>query len=171
MAAGLCENKAASGQCFQFVRLHQRAAHHLQALAGIVLPPADGTGQHCAVAQRLGENVGTIGVWRKAAEQDILAIVDDNAGAFLSIVFLELRETLDNGYHTDPPGTSGAEHHLHRLNFRDGSDLISEHHDTVWQLPSMLVSDGQHLPVDLLEEQGYHKIFCVIFFRKYNKNS
>ena len=33
----------------------------------------------------------------------------------------------------------------------------------------MLIRYGQHLPVELLEEQGYHEIFRIIFLRQDNK--
>ena len=89
----------AFGQRFKFIRGHERPAHHLQALAGIVLSPADGTGQHRPVAQRLGENVGAFRIRCKTAEQDILAVVNDNAGSFFAIVLLKLGEALDDGYH------------------------------------------------------------------------
>lgn len=73
------------------------AAHHLQALAGIILVPADGARQHRAVAQCLGKNIGALGVGRKAAEQNVLAVVDDNAETFLAVIFLQLRKALYNG--------------------------------------------------------------------------
>ena len=34
----------------------------------------------------------------------------------------------------------------------------------------MLICDGQHLPVNLLQEQTNHKIFCIVLLRQYNKD-
>ena len=46
------DHEAAFGDGFQFVRRHEGSLHHLQALAGIILTPANRAGQYRAAAQR-----------------------------------------------------------------------------------------------------------------------
>ena len=114
--------------------------------------PGNGAGQHRPVPQGFGEDVRALRVGRKAAEQNILAVVNDDAGAFLPVVLLQLRKALDDGHHADPSGTACGEHHLHGLDLRYRADLVRKHHDPVRQLSPMFVRDGEHLPVKLLEE-------------------
>ncbi len=51
MASCFGQNEMSFGKGFQFIRGHQRTLDHLQALAGIILSPADGAGQHCLISQ------------------------------------------------------------------------------------------------------------------------
>lgn len=41
----------------------------------------------------------------------------------------------------------------------------------IGELAAIFICHGQHLPVELLEEQGHHEIFRIIFLRQYDKNS
>ena len=170
-ASRLGQNEMPFGKRFKLVRRHERPAHHLQALTRIVLSSGDGAGQHGAVAKCLRQNLRAFRIGCEATEQDILAVVNDDAGAFLAIVFLQLGKGLDDRHHTDAPGTPCGEHHLHGFNLWDCADLIRKHHHTVWKFSAMLIRNGQHFPIELLKEQGHHKVLRIIFFWKHNKNS
>ena len=82
--------------------------------------------------------------------------------AFFSIVFLQLGKGLDDGNHADAPGSARREQHLQGLYLWYGSNLIPKDHNPVREFPAMLICDGQHLPVNLLQEQTNHKIFCIV---------
>ena len=54
MSAGFHDDEAPLGNGLQFVRCQQCSLHHLQALAGVILAPVYGAGQHGAATQRFG---------------------------------------------------------------------------------------------------------------------
>ena len=85
MASCFGQNEMSFGKGFQFIRGHQRALDHLQALAGIILSPADGAGQHGLISQGFRQDFRALRVGRKASEQDVLAVINDDLTAFFSL--------------------------------------------------------------------------------------
>ncbi len=68
MDARLHNHKTALGHGLQFIRRHERPLHHLEGLAGIVLPLADGAAHDGAAAQGAGELLRRLASRREAAE-------------------------------------------------------------------------------------------------------
>lgn len=69
MHAGFHYDEAAFRHGFELVRRHEGPLHHLEGLAGIVFPPADGAAHDGSAAQRTGELLSRLTPRRKAAEQ------------------------------------------------------------------------------------------------------
>ena len=63
------------GYGLELVRGHERPLNHLEALAGVVLPPGDGAAHDGAAAQGLGQHLGGLAVGGDASENGVLAIV------------------------------------------------------------------------------------------------
>ena len=150
MASGLGQDKMPFRQRFQLIRSHKRTLDHLQALAGVIFSSADRAGQHRFISQGLGQDLRTLRVWCKPSKQNVLTVIDDDLTALFPIILLQLGKGLDDRHHADTPGTACGEQHFQGFDLGDSSDLITEDHHTVRQLPAMLIRDGQHLPVDLL---------------------
>lgn len=73
MIAGFHHDEAPLWNRLQLVRGEQRALHHLEGLAGIVLSAAHRAGQHRAAAQRFGQHLGGLAVGGETAEDGILS--------------------------------------------------------------------------------------------------
>ena len=134
VCSGFHHHKAALGNGFQLVRRHQRTFHHLQALAGIVLPLTDRAAEYRAAAQRFGELFRRLTVGRKAAEDGILTVVSQYFCAFSAVILLQLRQRLDDGYQCDTTGATRAEQRLH-VKGGHSSELITEENNAVGQAP------------------------------------
>ncbi|MPM27661.1 hypothetical protein SDC9_74174 [bioreactor metagenome] len=77
MGAGFHHDKAALWNGFQFVRCHERALHHLQGLAGVILTTTHAAAHDRAAAQCFTQHFGGLAVGGKAAKDGVLAIVHD----------------------------------------------------------------------------------------------
>ena len=75
MGPGFHDDEVSLGDGLELIRGHKGPFNHLEALAGIVLPPGDGTTHHGAAAQGLGQHLGGLAVWGKAAKNSILAVI------------------------------------------------------------------------------------------------
>ena len=136
------DHKAAFGDGFQFVRRHEGPLHHLQALAGIILTPANRAGQYRAAAQRLGELLRRLAVGGEAAEDGILTVIGQYLRSLSPIVFLQLRQCLDDRYHRQPTGAPCAEQ---RQNVEGGhsAQFVAEEHNTARQPPAVFIRHGE----------------------------
>ena len=76
---GVCacfhDDEVPLGDGLELVRGHEGPLDHLEALAGVILPPGDGAAHHGAAAQSLREHFGGLAVGREAAEDSILRII------------------------------------------------------------------------------------------------
>ena len=109
MCACFHDDEVPLGDGLEFIRGHEGALYHLEALAGIVLPPGDGTAHHGAAAQGLGQHLGGLAVGCEAAEDGVLAVIRQNLCPFLAVVLLQLGQALDDGHQGQPPGAAGGE--------------------------------------------------------------
>ena len=159
------DHKAALGDGFQFVRRHEGPLHHLQALAGIVLTSADRAGQYRAAAQRLGELLRRLAVGGEAAEDGILAVIGQYLCPLSPIVFLQLRQRLDDRYQCDTSGTSCTEQCLH-IKGRHSSELITIEHHAAGQTPTVFIRHGEQLPCQRLDHQACHEVLGLILLRQ-----
>ena len=159
------DHKAAFGDGFQFVRRHEGPLHHLQALAGIILTPANRAGQYRAAAQRLGELLRRLAVGGEATEDGILAVIGQYLCPLSPIVFLQLRQRLDDRYHRQPTGAPCAEQRQD-VKGGHGPQLIAEEHNTTRQPPAVFIRHGEQLPCQRLDHQACHEIFSLILLRQ-----
>lgn len=65
---GLHDDELPRGNGLQLIGSHEGALDHLEGLAGVVLPLADGAAHDGAAAQGLGQHLGGLTVGGKAAE-------------------------------------------------------------------------------------------------------
>ena len=162
MCACFHDDEVPLGDGLEFIRGHEGALYHLEALAGIVLPPGDGTAHHGAAAQGLGQHLGGLAVWGKASEDGVLHIVHDDLRPFLAVVFLNLGNALDDRYQGHPPGAAGGKQRQD-VEGGHGAQLVTEEYHPVGQLPVVLIRHGEQLPAQGLDHQPSHEIFRGIF--------
>ena len=91
MLSRLLDNKIPLGNRLQLIWRQQWTLHHLQTLAGVVLPTAHRSRQNGAVSERLGQHLCRLAVGCEAAEDGVLAVVLNNFASFFSVVLFKLR--------------------------------------------------------------------------------
>ncbi|MPM77184.1 hypothetical protein SDC9_124184 [bioreactor metagenome] len=96
MGTGFHYDKAALWNGFEFIGRHERALHHLQGLAGVILPAAHAAAHDSAAAHCFGEYLGSLAVGSEAAEDGVLAVVLHDFTAFSAVVLFELCKALDD---------------------------------------------------------------------------
>ena len=67
-------------------------------------------------------------------------------------------------------GLWSGEHHFCGFNFRQGSKLVAEEHTPVGKLAAHFIGHRQDLPVELLDDEGYHKKRVGILLRHNEKH-
>lgn len=77
--------------------------------AGLTATLAHRAAHNCTVAESLGQHLGGLAVGRKASEDRILCVVNNDLRTLFAIIFLQLGKALDDRYQRELSGTSGTE--------------------------------------------------------------
>ena len=144
--------------------------HHLQGLGVAVLALSHRAGQNRSAAQISGQHLCRLAVRGETAEDGVLTVIGEDFRTLFSVVFLQLCQTLDNGYQRQAPGTACGEQRQD-IKGRHGAQLVAEEHHTVLQLSVVFIRQEKQFPGKVLDHQTGHKIFGSILFRENQKNS
>ena len=109
-------------------------------------------------------------VGREAAEDGILAVIGQYLCPFSPIVFLQLRQRLDDRHHSQPTGAACTEQRQD-VEGGHGPQLVAEEHNTTRQPSAVFIRHGEQLPCQRLDHQACHEIFGLILLRQDQEDS
>ena len=142
----------------------------MQGLGVAVLALSHRAGQNRAAAQVSGQHLRRLTVGSEAAEDGVLTVIGEDFRTLFSVVFLQLRQTLDNGYQCQPPGAACGKQGQD-IKRRHSSQLVAEEHRPVGKLAAMLIGHGKQFTGKVLDHQTGHKILGSVLFRENQKDS
>ena len=157
-------------QGLQLIRREERSLHHLQRFGGIGFASGYRTRHNGAASKCFRQCISRGAVWCEAAEQRDLRIVDDDLAALLAVVLFELGKGLDDWDDLQASGSGRAEHHLRRFDFRQRTELVTEEHTSIFELPAVFICHSQDFTIELLDDQGDHKEGVGVFLRHDDKD-
>ena len=141
----------------------------MQGLGVAVLALSHRAGQNRSAAQISGQHLCRLAVRGKTAEYGVLTVIGEDFRTLFSVVFLQLCQTLDNGYQRQTPGTACGEQRQD-IKRRHGSQLVAEEHRPVEKPAAMFIGHGKQFTGKVLDHQTGYKILGSILFRENQKN-
>ena len=122
----------------------------MQGLGVAVLTLSHRAGQNRAAAQISGQHLCRLAVRGKTAEYGVLTVIGEDFRTLFSVVFLQLRQCLNDRHHGQPTGAPCTEQRQD-VEGGHGPQLVAEEHNTLRQSPAVFIRHGEQLPCQRLD--------------------